>query len=76
MHHLHSSGVKIAVATSSSRRNYELKTQNHTELFQLFNHVVTGTCDPEVKQGKPHPDIFLVCASRFEEKPEPEKVYT
>ena len=70
--HLHSlPGVQIAVATSSPRDTYELKTTNHKELFSLFHHVVCGSSDPEVLRGKPAPDIFLVCARRFS-GPEPE----
>jgi len=65
LRHLHSKGVPIALATSSSRENYELKTQRHAQVFELFNHIVTGSSDPDVKRGKPAPDIFLVCASRF-----------
>lgn len=53
-----------------------LKLTNHKELFSLFHHVVTASSDPEVKKGKPNPDIFLICASRFPDKPKPEKVYT
>lgn len=65
LRHLYNKGVPIALATSSSRENYDLKTQRHGEVFKLFNHIVTGSSDPEVKKGKPNPDIFLVCASRF-----------
>lgn len=47
----------------------DLKTTHHRELFKLFNHRVCGSTDPEVKQGKPSPDIFLVAANRFSDKP-------
>lgn len=72
--HLHSKNVPIAVATSSSKDSYELKATRHKEFFSLFNHKVFGGSDPEVKFGKPSPDIFLVCASRFSENPNPKKV--
>lgn len=36
--------------------------------------MVMGSTDKDVKYGKPHPDIFLVTAARFPDKPEPSKV--
>lgn len=33
-----------------------------------------GSSDPDVTKGKPDPAIFLVCASRFPDKPKPESV--
>lgn len=62
--HLHRHGVGQAVATSSSRSFYELKTTRHREWFDLIDCVVTGD-DPEVKHGKPEPDIFRVAAERL-----------
>ena len=44
--HLHSSGVPIAVATSSHRRHFDMKTTLHRELFSLFDHIVTGKPPP------------------------------
>ncbi|XP_046392781.1 pseudouridine-5'-phosphatase-like [Ischnura elegans] len=71
--HLKKEGVHIAVATSSSIESYNLKTNHHKEFFGLFEHIVNGSSDPEVKAGKPDPSIFLVCASRFADKPAPEQ---
>ncbi|KAJ8985246.1 hypothetical protein NQ317_018276 [Molorchus minor] len=71
INHLHDNDVPIAVATSSTQESYELKIQNHKDTFDLFHHVVCGGTDPDVAEGKPAPDIFLVCASRFAERPSP-----
>lgn len=72
--HLHQNKVPIAVATSSSKDAFNYKTEKYVEYFSLFNHIVTGASDPEVKRGKPNPDIFLICAQRFADAPEPSKV--
>ncbi|CAI0558024.1 unnamed protein product [Linum tenue] len=63
--HLHSKGIPICVATGSHTRHFELKTTKHRELFSLMHHIVRGD-DPEVKEGKPSPDIFLAASRRFE----------
>jgi pseudouridine-5'-monophosphatase len=57
-------GVPQAVATSSNRRLFELKTARHHEWFRVFAAVVLGD-DPRVARGKPAPDIFLLAASEL-----------
>ncbi|XP_043720176.1 (DL)-glycerol-3-phosphatase 2-like [Telopea speciosissima] len=63
--HLHENGIPMCVGTGSHARHFALKTQRHGKIFSMMDHVVLGD-DPEVKQGKPSPDIFLVAAKRFE----------
>lgn len=72
--HLKANNVPIALATSSSEESVKVKTQGHQDLFELFHHKVMGSSDPEVKHGKPAPDIFLLAAARFPHKPKPEEV--
>lgn len=70
--HLHDSNVPFCLATSSSKESVDVKVSNHQELFKLFPHIVCGSSDPDVKEGKPAPDIFLVAAKRFPDSPKPE----
>merc|ERR1719277_2654308 len=70
--HLHKHQVPMAVATSSHRRHFELKTTRHGELFGLMHHIVTGD---QVAKSKPDPEIFLHAARLFEgDPPEPQRV--
>lgn len=71
LRHLATHKIPIALATSSSKEMYDLKTIQHTELFDLFGHKVYGSSDDEVVHGKPAPDIFIVAARRFPDQPNP-----
>ena len=61
--------VPQAIATSSSRQNFEMKTVQHQNWLKYFELFTLGD-DPEIKQGKPAPDIFLLTAKRLNAKPE------
>lgn len=63
--HLHRHRVPIAIATSTKRVNYLLKTAHHPDFFSLFSHVVITPEDEEVTRGKPDPQPFQVAAQRF-----------
>lgn len=67
--HLHHHGIPQAVASSSSRLPFQLKTTHHQEWFKLFECIVLGD-DPAVSQSKPAPDIFLIAAKRLGALPE------
>lgn len=66
--YLHQHKIPIAVATTSKRKDFELKSKHHQDLFSLFNCVITGD---EVTRGKPAPDIFLLAAERLGIAPGP-----
>uniref|UniRef100_A0A1X7UF30 pseudouridine 5'-phosphatase n=1 Tax=Amphimedon queenslandica TaxID=400682 RepID=A0A1X7UF30_AMPQE len=60
--------VPLALATSSHTAAFESKMSQKPELLSCFSHTVCGD-NPEVKNGKPSPDIFLVAASKFDPPP-------
>jgi HAD superfamily hydrolase (TIGR01509 family) len=62
--HLAGHGIPQAVASSSSRHDFELKITQHREWFSCFQCVVLGD-DADVMHGKPAPDIFLAAAAKM-----------
>lgn len=62
--HLQANGIMHALATSSTKSLYELKSRAHQDWFHGFNTIVTGD-DPTIKNGKPAPDIYLLAAKRL-----------
>ncbi|XP_059051811.1 pseudouridine-5'-phosphatase-like isoform X2 [Achroia grisella] len=73
IYHLHRNNIPMGLATSSSIESYELKAGRHQKLFDLLPFKTWGTSDPQVKNGKPSPDIFFVAANKFPDKPVNEK---
>ena len=66
LQYLKHNGYKMIVASSSVRaRAINLLTQNG--IVEYFDDFVFG---PEVKRGKPNPDIFLKAAEKLDEAPE------
>mmetsp|Transcript_23234 Transcript_23234/g.37317 ORF Transcript_23234/g.37317 Transcript_23234/m.37317 type:complete len:332 (-) Transcript_23234:197-1192(-) len=66
---LKAAGYKVAVASSSERLSIEKKLKFHPELLEMMDIVQPGD-DPEIKAGKPAPDIFLAAARKLGVKPE------
>jgi pseudouridine-5'-monophosphatase len=62
--HFFKLGIPQAVATSSSSPMFEAKFEKHKKWFSQFTQIVRGD-DPELKEGKPAPDIFLLAAKRL-----------
>jgi len=71
LRHLYDQHIPMAIATSSHRKSFRIKACPHRDLMSVFHHIVCGS-DPELKRGKPSPDIFLLAASRFKPQPPPQ----
>ena len=66
--HFFKLGIPQAIATSSSSPMFEAKFEKHKKWFSQFTQIVRGD-DPELKEGKPAPDIFLLAAKRLRVDP-------
>ena len=60
---LHASDLPFGLATSSHRHLCDLKL-SRKPWGRHFRKIVCGD-DPRIKQGKPAPDIFLICADEL-----------
>ena len=68
--HLRAHGIPLAIATGSAKETFELKTLHLGDLMRKpFKHFVFAGSDPEVSNGKPHPDVYRVAIDRFEPPP-------
>jgi pseudouridine-5'-monophosphatase len=66
--HLHANNVPQAIASSSDRRLFELKTRRHRDWFSIFE-CITLPDHPDVAEGKPAPDLFLAAARTLDATP-------
>ena len=66
--HLARHNITQAIASSSSRHHFEMKTVNHQQWLKVFETITLGD-DPEIERGKPAPDIFLLAAKRLKANP-------
>ena len=66
--HLADRNIPQAIASSSSRRHFEMKTANHQQWLKLFSSTTLGD-DPTINKGKPAPDIFLLAAKKLNADP-------
>ena len=56
-------GIKMAIATASSRSQFNLKSSGHKDFVAMMDYVV---CGDEVKNGKPAPDLFLAALAKYD----------
>lgn len=61
--------VPMAIATSSREAAVNVKRLKHEPLFQKMKYVICGD-NPEVREGKPAPDIYLLAARMLGVEPE------
>lgn len=59
-------GIKTALATSTSRQTAEFNLQI-SDTAKFFDSLVCGN---DVKNGKPHPEVFLTAAQKLELSPD------
>ncbi|CAH0384270.1 unnamed protein product [Bemisia tabaci] len=64
--HLYFHQIPLALATSNTAQFYELVTAEHKHIFNLFERIIIGGSNPEVKNAEPAPDIFLLCLERLQ----------
>lgn len=66
--HLSLNNIPIALASSNTAAMFKLKTRCFSKVIDKFCHV-TLRSDPEVKKGKPDPDLMFVSMKKFPNAP-------
>ncbi|KAJ5071676.1 2-deoxyglucose-6-phosphate phosphatase 2 [Anaeramoeba ignava] len=63
--HLHKNKIPIAIATSSAKETFGLKTKKH-KFIELVDEIITSD---KIKNSKPDPEIFLLAAKNLNLSP-------
>tara|TARA_Y100000588_G_C14266340_1_gene930071 strand:- start:3499 stop:4191 length:693 start_codon:yes stop_codon:yes gene_type:complete len=63
---LDESGIRCAVGSSTPRKNVE----TIIEMLNLGSYFQAIVCAEDVRQGKPHPEVFLTVAARLNREPQ------
>lgn len=66
LEHLKKCGIPMAIASSSSRGSYDLKTKFDVDFPGYFHHCTLSQEDKRVKSPKPAPDVYITCRESFE----------
>ncbi|XP_054158734.1 pseudouridine-5'-phosphatase-like [Oppia nitens] len=70
--HLRRHRIPMAVATANTSQNMARLSGQFGQYFRQginFEHMVSGWDDPDVRRQKPEPDVYYVCAGRFQTQP-------
>ena len=67
--HLKKNGIPFGISTGSSNEAFEMKETNLKSFFAEFDFILKCGSDPDIKQGKPGPDPYLVASKRFSSLP-------
>uniref|UniRef100_A0A8R1Y7A0 Uncharacterized protein n=1 Tax=Onchocerca volvulus TaxID=6282 RepID=A0A8R1Y7A0_ONCVO len=67
--HFHNHSIPMAICSGSSNYSFKLKTMNHKDLTDLISVQVKCGSDPEIEEGKPSAEAYLVTMQRFRSPP-------
>ena len=64
--HLYENNIPMAIVTNGHMQELQFALDHTIGLEQgIFSHFICGADDQELRNNKPGPDIYLVCAKRF-----------
>ncbi|KAM3723248.1 (DL)-glycerol-3-phosphatase [Dirofilaria immitis] len=67
--HFHDHNIPMAICSGSSNHSFKFKTMNHKDLTDLIPVQVKCGSDPEIEEGKPSAEAYLVTMQRFRNPP-------